>query len=283
MAETARPPNAGLSGVAPGPASPASAVPSRSGLPSPSQPGPASPSRSSPPNTAKPVAPTQRQAPTRRLRPVPEEPVAVTACTNVALHTSDPLVSAGLAAMLAPRTDITMVSLADDEGADVIMVDDRVDDLPQALHALRERRPVAKLVVLGGDDWKADLFAAAEAGLAAVIPRSEISVKRIIHCIETVAQGGGDLPLALQGTMLDQMRHVQSKVLRPRGLTAHGLDHREVDVLRLLANGLGIREIGVELCYSERTVKNILHILMTRLRLNNRAHAVAYAIRAGVI
>ena len=42
-------------------------------------------------------------------------------------------------------------------------------------------------------------------------------------------------------------------------------------------------EIARELCYSQRTVKNILHDVTTRLQLRNRSHAVAYAVREGLI
>ncbi len=58
---------------------------------------------------------------------------------------------------------------------------------------------------------------------------------------------------------------------------------REVDVLRLVAEGLDTRQISGKLAYSERTVKNVLHALTTRLQLHNRAHAVAYALREGYI
>ena len=65
---------------------------------------------------------------------------------------------------------------------------------------------------------------------------------------------------------------------RPLGLVA-----RERDVLRLLADGLDTRSISGTLSYSERTVKNVLHDLNTRLQLRNRSHAVAYAVREGLI
>ncbi|WP_234341480.1 response regulator transcription factor [Streptomyces sp. NRRL S-1813] len=62
-----------------------------------------------------------------------------------------------------------------------------------------------------------------------------------------------------------------------------GMAPREADVLRLIAEGLDTRQISEKLAYSERTVKNALHALMTRLHLRNRAHAVAYALREGDI
>jgi len=54
-------------------------------------------------------------------------------------------------------------------------------------------------------------------------------------------------------------------------------------VLRLMADGMDTGEIARNLSYSERTVKNIIYAITTRLSLRNRSHAVAYAMRAGVI
>jgi len=54
-------------------------------------------------------------------------------------------------------------------------------------------------------------------------------------------------------------------------------------VLRLVSDGHDTSEIATTLCYSERTVKNVLHDVTTRLNLRNRSHAVAYAMREGLI
>jgi DNA-binding CsgD family transcriptional regulator len=53
--------------------------------------------------------------------------------------------------------------------------------------------------------------------------------------------------------------------------------------LKLVASGHDTAEIAGRLCYSQRTVKNILHDVTTRLQLRNRSHAVAYAVREGLI
>ena len=67
------------------------------------------------------------------------------------------------------------------------------------------------------------------------------------------------------------------------GLTFNGLATREIEVLRLVADGCDTHEIADKLAYSERTVKNVLHDVTTRLQLRNRSHAVAYALRQGLI
>jgi DNA-binding NarL/FixJ family response regulator len=82
---------------------------------------------------------------------------------------------------------------------------------------------------------------------------------------------------------MDQVSRLHDQVLAPRGLTFSGLSEREVDVLRLVADGCDTAEIARSLCYSERTVKNVIHDVTSRLRLRNRSHAVAYAMRQGLI
>ena len=54
-------------------------------------------------------------------------------------------------------------------------------------------------------------------------------------------------------------------------------------MLRLIADGHATREVAAELCYSERTVKNVLHDVVTKLGARTRSHAVAHAVRAGLI
>jgi DNA-binding NarL/FixJ family response regulator len=61
------------------------------------------------------------------------------------------------------------------------------------------------------------------------------------------------------------------------------LTDREIKVLKLLADGQDTAEVGRRLFYSERTVKNIVHDVTSRLNLRNRTQAVAYALRQGLI
>jgi DNA-binding NarL/FixJ family response regulator len=64
---------------------------------------------------------------------------------------------------------------------------------------------------------------------------------------------------------------------------AGGLTAREVEVLRLLADGLSTSETAAELNYSERTIKTVVHEITTRLGLRCRAQAVSYALRKGLL
>jgi DNA-binding NarL/FixJ family response regulator len=128
-----------------------------------------------------------------------------------------------------------------------------------------------------------DLMAAVSGGVMAVLPRHETGSKVLIDVVRSVGNGAGRLSTALQGELLDQIERMRCEVLEPNGLTVLGLEARERQILSGLADGLGTDEIGVLLECSERTVKTTLYQLMARYNLNTRAHAVAYAMRAGVV
>ena len=120
-------------------------------------------------------------------------------------------------------------------------------------------------------------------GLVSVISRQEADFDRILRAVSGVREGRLEMPEVALGWLVNQIRAIQQDVLEPKGLTTAGLETREVDVLRLLADGLGTPEIATKLNYSERTVKNIIHGVLTRLKLRNRAHAVAFALRNGAL
>jgi DNA-binding NarL/FixJ family response regulator len=195
----------------------------------------------------------------------------------------DPLDAAGVGALIASCPEFELLD-RQQVNADVVVVvaeSDRAHSL-DPLRAIANRTG-ARLVLVGDGNGLPDLLGAARLGLAAILPRAEISAERLCGTIRTVHRGGAELPSAQQGRLLAQIGRLQRDVLDPRGLSVHGLDNREIDVLRLLADGFSTRDIADKLSYSERTVKNILHLLTGRLRLRNRTHAVAFAIRAGAI
>ena len=72
-------------------------------------------------------------------------------------------------------------------------------------------------------------------------------------------------------------------MLEPRGLSLSWLTTRERQVLRLVADGHPTREVAMQLCYSERTIKNVIHDIVTKLNARTRSQAVAEAVRAGLI
>lgn len=198
------------------------------------------------------------------------------------VHARDPISQAGVVAQLRMRPEVRVVDTPS-EATVAVMIADSVDDTTtRDLRAMRkDGRPRLMLVATSVDD--AALVAAAEAGVAGLLRRCDASGETLIKTIVKVASGEGEVPPDLLGRLLEQVGRLQRQVLAPRGLTFSGLTPRETQVLRLVADGFDTGEIALRMCYSERTVKNVLHDLTTRLQLRNRTHAVAYAVREGLI
>jgi DNA-binding NarL/FixJ family response regulator len=198
------------------------------------------------------------------------------------VHARDPISQAGVVAQLRMQPEIKIVETAP-QSAVAVMITDVVDEsTTRELRSLRkDGHPRLMLVATTIDD--AALVAAAEAGVAGLLRRGDASADTMVRTIVKVASGNGEVPADLLGRLLEQVGRLQRQVLAPRGLTFTGLTPRETEVLRLVADGLDTSEIASRMCYSERTVKNVLHDLTTRLQLKNRTHAVAYAVREGLI
>jgi len=202
----------------------------------------------------------------------------------VVVCAADPLSRAGIISQLR-RVHGFSIASADEppDGAVALMVADGMsDEVAAELRALHGRG-IAKVVLLVARVDDRDLLAAVEAGVSGVIRRSEATAGNMATAIRSAAAGEGTLSPDLLGRLLRQVGQLQRQVLSPRGLTFSGLTERETSVLRLLAQGFDTAEVGRRLFYSERTVKNIIHDVTSRLELRNRAHAVAYAIREGLI
>jgi len=202
----------------------------------------------------------------------------------VCVFAEDPISQVGVAGQLRPRPEVLVLGADESESARVaLVVAEAVDDSTlRQLRSLSRSHP-ARLVLVATHIADPDLVQAVEAGISGLVRRAEASPERLIDVIQAAAVGEGTLPPDLLGRLLDQVGRLQRQVLSPRGLHFSGLADREVQVLRLVAEGLDTAEIATKLCYSQRTVKNVLHDITSRLQLRNRSHAVAYAVRQGLI
>jgi DNA-binding NarL/FixJ family response regulator len=202
----------------------------------------------------------------------------------VYLHANDPISRAGIAGQLRPRPEVEI--LADDEigraGVAVVVTDTVGEDTVRILRELHYAG-VPHLVVVAGRIDDVDLVSVVEAGVAGLLRRGDATADRLVSVITAAAAGEGAVPPDLLGRLLTQVGRVQRQMLGPRGLTFTGLAEREIEVLRLVADGFDTAEIAEKLSYSQRTVKNVLHAITSRLYLRNRSHAVAYALWHGWI
>jgi DNA-binding NarL/FixJ family response regulator len=197
---------------------------------------------------------------------------------------TDAVSEMGVRAQLRGRPELRLLETECIEAVAVtLVVADEVDET--AVRMMREARcggrSAVVLVATRIDDG--GLLAAVEAGAGAIVPRCEATPERLTAAVVSVAEGRGDVSSDLLGRLLHQVGNLQRTVLASRGLGPSGLSDREVQVLRLVADGADTSEIASSLAYSERTVKNVIHDITTRLQLRNRAHAVAYAVRHGLI
>jgi DNA-binding NarL/FixJ family response regulator len=198
------------------------------------------------------------------------------------VRANDPVSQAGIGAELRDWPEVRLVETA--AAAEVaIVVADEVDDETIRMLKAVQRNGCTRVVLVTTRIDDPGLVAAVEAGASGLLRRSEATPAALVGAVRTAAAGDGSVPPDLLGRLLRQVGRLQRHVLAPRGLTFSGLSEREIDVLRLVADGLDTGEIAKHLSYSERTIKNVIHDVTTRLQLRNRSQAVAYAMREGLI
>jgi DNA-binding NarL/FixJ family response regulator len=201
----------------------------------------------------------------------------------VVIQAADPVTVAGLAALLSDQPGIELVRPEQRQSADVVVVG--TDRLTTVFSGLRRAATdFGTPVVLVTDDiTEQELLVAIECQVVGVIPRAAATAERLVHGLRTAASGGGVLAASLVGDLLKHVERLRRELLAPNGLDGRWLTQREVDVVRLMADGFDTAEIAQKLNYSDRTVKKILYAITQRLGLRGRAHAVAYALRQGII
>ncbi|MFI2351783.1 LuxR C-terminal-related transcriptional regulator [Streptomyces sp. NPDC019443] len=202
----------------------------------------------------------------------------------VEIHASDPLSLAGATSQLRQQPEIELVDEATGRpGAVAILLADALDEVTLSRLRRLARTDGTRVVLVAGAIREAELLQVVECGVGAVVWRREATGDRLLQAVLVASRGEGDLPSDLIGRLIKQVGTMQRDTMNLPGNPTSGLAPREVDVLRLVAEGMDTSEIASKLSYSERTVKNVMHGLNTRLQLRNRAHAVAYALREGYI
>ncbi|WPO70752.1 MULTISPECIES: response regulator transcription factor [unclassified Streptomyces] len=227
---------------------------------------------------------------------------------SVAVHAADPLSRAGVISHLRHQPSVELVDRTEDPSQTpsqahqnhshgtapapervAVMLVDRLDD-PAGTELRRLARSAEQRVVLIASELREpELLAVVECGVRAILWRHQATPQKLLRAVHSAARGEGELPPDLINRLMTQLGRLRLSALDGSPSAAGalvptlGMAPREVDVVRLIAEGLDTKQISEKLAYSERTVKNVLHALMTRLQLQNRAHAVAYALREGYI
>ena len=200
-----------------------------------------------------------------------------------------PIVREGLIAILSTQADFHIVGEAATGidtlrqvaalHPDILVLDLEMAEMDgvEVIRRLKETQPDAHVIVFTAFDTDERILGAIRAGARGYLlkgaPREEIfQAVRVVHA------GNSLLQPVIASKLLRQMRHDSPTILGVEQLT-----RRELDVLRLLAQGLENKEIASSLVITERTVKFHVSSILSKLGAGNRTEAVKIAVQHGLI
>jgi len=154
---------------------------------------------------------------------------------------------------------------------DVTLMDLRMPGLDgvNAIYAIRAADPSARIVVLTTFDGDEDIYRGMRAGAKSYLLK-DVRREELFQCIRDVHAGRAFLPPAIAAKLAER-------------LPAEELTPREVEVLRLLAEGKPNKLIGADLAITEVTVKSHVQSLFRKLNVLSRTEAIAVANRRGLL
>ena len=200
-----------------------------------------------------------------------------------------PVVREGLSAMLNRQPDIEVVGEAENGKEcvektrklrpDIVLMDLRMPEMDgvEAMRQIAATNPEVRFIVLTTYDNDEYIFKGIEAGARAYLlkdsPREEL-----FKAIRAVHRGESLIQPAVAGKVLDRFAELSRQVQAPEALS-----DREVEVVKLMAEGAANKEIAVSLHISESTVKTHIQTIFQKLGVSERTGAVTQAIRKGII
>jgi len=163
---------------------------------------------------------------------------------------------------------------------DVVLMDVRMPRLNgiEATREITEAVPSAKVLMLTVSDDEDDLYEAIRAGAAGYLLK-EISIEEVGSAIRCVVSGQSLISPSMAAKLLAEFTNLARKAEERHSAPIPRLTERELEVLKLVAQGLSNREIAAELYISENTVKNHVRNILEKLHLHSRMEAVVYAVR----
>jgi DNA-binding NarL/FixJ family response regulator len=212
---------------------------------------------------------------------------------RVVLADDQEMVRAGLRMLVDFQPDLEVVGEAADgleavdvvarTRPDVVLMDVRMPRCEgiEAARRVLAADPGVAVVVLTTFDEDASLAEALKAGVSGFLLKTA-PPEQLLHAVRTVAAGNGLLDPAV--TLRVIRASAAAPAPDPRAAAALAtLAPREVEVLRLVAEGLSNGEIAARLYLGEATVKTYLSRMLNKLDLRDRVQAVAFAFRSGLV
>lgn len=212
---------------------------------------------------------------------MPEQPV------RVMLVDDHEIVRQGIRAVIEAAGGLTVVAEASGVAEaverakttlpDVVVMDVRLADGSgiEATREIRATRPETRVVMLTSFADDEALFASIMAGAAGYVLK-QVRSNDLVRSIKAVADGQSLLDPAVTGAVLERLRKGKQLMMDPK---LARLSPQEERILGLVADGKTNKEIGEELKLAEKTVKNYVSAILSKLEVSRRAEAAAYLAR----
>ncbi len=149
-----------------------------------------------------------------------------------------------------------------------------------ATRQITEEFPEIAVVVLTMYKHNHQVLQAMRAGARGYLLKSA-QTQEVLAAIRTVRAGGVLIEPSLAGTVVGEYRRLSQTAEQGKGLSM--LTEREIEIIRYVAAGMNNREIANKLAYSEKTVKNYLSNIFSKLGIRDRTQAAIYGLRQGLI
>jgi DNA-binding NarL/FixJ family response regulator len=176
------------------------------------------------------------------------------------------------------------VEKALERNPDVVVMDISMPGMGgiEATRKIKNQRPSIGVVMLSASNDEQKILNAIEAGASGYITKDDVP-DSIREAVRNVSEGKAFLPPAIAKQILERVSNLMISRGREHGNGDRALTPREIMVLRLMAEGHRNRAIAAQLGISERTVGNHINSIYRKLAISDRAQAIRYAIRTGII
>ena len=149
----------------------------------------------------------------------------------------------------------------------------------EAIRQMAAIAPLTRVLVLTASHEDGDVMDAIMSGACGYLVKDS-SIDQLLAGIRAAANGESLISPAIAGNVLQRLRAAGSSP--PEDSTLAGLTDREMQVLRLVANGEDNAQIAAELHISPKTVKNHISNILMKLQIENRIQAAVLAVRSGL-
>jgi DNA-binding NarL/FixJ family response regulator len=184
---------------------------------------------------------------------------------------------AGIEVVAEASNGLAAIEAAEKTAPDVVVMDLNMPRLSgvEATHRLMERTPSSRVLVLSVSAEEADVTDAIIAGASGYVLKDD-PVEDVVGGIRATATGESLISSRIASMLLRRIR--DRKRAEPE-LPPVPLTERELQVLRLVADGKTNKEIGEELFIGPSTVKNHISSILMKLQVDNRVQAAVHAVR----